>query len=67
MDMKLSQYDDAEKNLREAIQIDPQALNYHGMLSAVFEKEGKFEEAERQKGIELQLKLQNVRKGKNPD
>lgn len=55
-EIALGQYEAAEGHLREAIQIDPQALNYHGSLAMVLRQEGKAQEADELLRTELSLK-----------
>jgi len=57
-DEKSSNYEEAERHVREAIQIEPRALNHHAVLSEALRHQGRIQEADDQMRIEEDIKKQ---------
>jgi tetratricopeptide (TPR) repeat protein len=61
LDVKLSNWEEAENCLREAVAIDPTAISYHALLAQVLEERGDAQEAEDQMKLEARAREQFIR------
>jgi protein O-mannosyl-transferase len=66
LDVKLSNLDEAERCIREAVAIDPKAMSYHALLARVLEQLGHPEEAQDQMRLEAAVREQFMRKHSPP-
>ena len=66
IDLELSNLDEAEICLREALSIEPRALSYHALLAQVLEKQGRGQDADEQKKLETSMKEEFIRQHATP-
>lgn len=66
VDLRHFQSEEAEKCLREAVLIEPQAMSYHALLAQALQQRGQGREADEQMKLEASLKQQFTRQHSTP-
>jgi 4-amino-4-deoxy-L-arabinose transferase-like glycosyltransferase len=61
LDLKHSKLEEAERCLREALALDPNAMSYHALLAQVLKQRGHGQEADEQMKLEASVKEQFIR------
>jgi tetratricopeptide (TPR) repeat protein len=68
IELKRSEFTKAADHMREAVQIDPEALNYHSMLAEALSQQGYREEADEEMRLDASIRqrfLQTQRNSRN--
>jgi Flp pilus assembly protein TadD len=65
-ELKRSEFPEAAGHLSEAVQISPQALNYHSLLAVALTREGRSKEADEAMRAELGIRQRFVQDQHNP-
>ncbi len=60
LELRRSEFQEAAVHLREAVQIAPQALNYHSLLAQALTHQGRAEEAQEEMRVEASLRQRFV-------
>jgi len=66
LELQHSKLEEAEGCMREALAIDPKAMNYHARLAQVLKQQGHEQEADEQMKLEASLKEQFIRRHSMP-
>ena len=60
VELRCSEFPDAAGHLSEAVQIAPQALNYHSLLAQALTQEGRIKEADEAMRLEASIRQRFV-------
>ena len=57
----MGEYEEAEKEIRKAIELEPENARYHDSLGVTLDEMGKYEEAEKETRKALELEPENAK------